>query len=613
DVAGLTARGQVFSVGENDLRFTEPELDQYFRELGITPRPDELREILRDTEGRPFPVSLIARSIRSMPGYGGGLRGAVRASDSRLAETEIWDKLSGGLRDFWLRLSLIEHPDVDLAALLAGGDARLIEALESQSACLWRDDAAGVYRIQPLFLDFLRRKQHLLTEAQTRETCETAALWCDRNGFKLDALGYYERAGDYASVVRLLFEMPPRMPEDVARYARGIFERAPAEAFYRVDLLAAAHLRTVMYLGLWREAFALAEHYEAKYLRMPEDSVLRNHTLGGIYYCWGILRMLLCTVDDRYDFDVYFAKMDQCLSRFPADLEGLVDYSGGSWISLTGSAREGAPREYIEAFARAVRHVSHCLRGAMAGLDDLARGELKFYQGDVRAAEGYILRGMESAREHRQLETVQRALFCLLRLAVAQGNCDKAEETLKEMEALSDGGGYSARSVAYDAARTWFFCMLDQPEKTPGWLKEAFSSYGHAYSIENFGNQAKARYCYRARDYLPLLAYIEEQNKREAILFGRVEMLAKEACVYYIMKDKTRAFAALRDAYEASSPNGVIMPFALLGKDMRTLTSAALKEPGCDVPKAWLREVCRRAASYAKRQAQIIAGYRQSE
>ena len=107
---------------------------------------------------------------------------------------------------------------------------------------------------------------------------------------------------------------------------------------------------------------------------------------------------------------------------------------------------------------------------------------------------------------------------------------------------------------------------------------------------------------------------------RESFLFGRVEMLAMEACVRYKMKEKQRAFVVLLEAYNTALPNGLSMPFIELGKDMRTLTAAALKEPknskgegvssGEEIPDSWLENINRKAASYAKHQSHLAAEYK---
>jgi LuxR family maltose regulon positive regulatory protein len=103
---------------------------------------------------------------------------------------------------------------------------------------------------------------------------------------------------------------------------------------------------------------------------------------------------------------------------------------------------------------------------------------------------------------------------------------------------------------------------------------------------------------------------------RESYLFGRVEMLAIEACVHYKMKNNQKAFSVLQEAYDTAAPNDLFMPFIELGKDMRTLTSAALKDAGDSkgavdvIPAAWLEKINRKAASYAKHQGHVAAEYK---
>jgi len=164
----------------------------------------------------------------------------------------------------------------------------------------------------------------------------------------------------------------------------------------------------------------------------------------------------------------------------------------------------------------------------------------------------------------------------------------------------------------YDISLSWYYYFLGLPEKAADWLKKDFLPYSHAASIDNFGNQIIARFCYAARNFSPLLSYIEEMKRRESFLFGRVEMLAIEACVHYKLKNKEKAFAAFEEAYKNAEPNGLIMPFIELGKDMRTLASAMLKESKKIIPASWLEDINHKSATYAKRRSHIIAEYMQT-
>jgi LuxR family maltose regulon positive regulatory protein len=611
NTAALASKGNLFNTSENDLRFTDNELAQYFRQQEIFLQPDNLREIMRDTEGWAFALNLIVRSYRKAPGYGGYLRNAMKTNIFRLMDTEIWDKMSKRLQKFSVRLSLIDHLSIDLLALLAQGDENLTAEFERQNAYVRRDGYINAYLIHPLFLEFLSQKQHLLSEEEKRETYMIAGNWCNKNGFKIDALSYYEKIGDFASIVEMFIELPPQIPCDFARYAAEILDRTPEQAFDTVLYLASEHVRSYMCQGQWQKAIALAEQYEKKYLKLAEGDLFRRSSLASLYYCMAIARAATQLMKESFDFDLYFEKLDQCFPE-PIDPGKLINPCPGPWICAVGSEKKGALEAFIATLKRSAAYVSRCFNGLETGEDSLALGEMKFYQGDIRAAEPPIAYALDRARRKGQFEIMHRALFYSLRIAVYQGNYDRAEQALKTMKSHLHEQRYFNRFTNYDISLCWYYCMLGLPEKAPDWFQEHFSPYGYAGFIENFENQMKALFFYEARHYPPLLSYIQEMKQRESFLFGRLEMLVLEACVFYKIKEKNLAFESLKQAYETALPNGLVMPFIEMGKDMRTLTASALKELDMGIPKTWLEFVNRKAASYAKHQAHVATEYKRA-
>ena len=609
NIASLVSKSYIFNINEDDLLFTENEIARYFHQMNIFPKPENLREIMQDTEGWAFAVNLIAYSYQKAPGYGGYVRNAMKTSIFRLMETEIWDGISKSLQVFFIRLSLIEHLSVDLIALLAEGDADLIAEFEKQNAYVRRDNYINAYLIHPLFLEFLTAKQNTLTEEQRRQTYEIAGTWCNKNGFKIDALSYYEKIEDYRSIVSILFALPAQIPHDIANYAAAILDRAPERVCETVEFFVYLHLSVYMSQGLWEKTTALEEHYEAKFLKQ-DYTPFRNHVLSTLYYSWACLRVLLCITDGRYDFDLYYEKFCKYCEE-PLDLNKLYNNSPGPWINAAGSSRKGAPQEFIGAISRTLDTISKYFNNLRTGIDELARGELEFYQGELHEAETFFMRALELAKKYKQFEVIHRTLFYILRLSVVQGNYSRAEQTLNEMKAQLEESEYINRFINYDITLCWYYCTMGLPEKAPDWLTEGFSPYGHASYIENFANQMKACFFYNTRNYPPLLSYIQELKQRESFLYGRVEMLAMEACVHYKMKDNQKALASLKEAYETASPNNLLMPFIELGKDMRTLTTFALKKQNV-IPKSWLETVNRKSGSYSKRLAHVVTKYRQA-
>ncbi|MDR0474584.1 MAG: LuxR C-terminal-related transcriptional regulator [Treponema sp.] len=602
---------KVFNIGEDDLRFTESELAQYFRSRGISPPYESLREIIQDTEGWAFAINFIAKVYQNAPGYSGYVRNALRTNVFNIIETGFWNDASERLQNFLLRLSLIEHLSVDLLTQLTGGDAALLADFEAVNACVRRDSYINAYLIHPLFLEFLRTKQESITEEEKRETYTIAGDWCALNGFKIDAMSYYEKTGNYQPIVSILDELPSQIPHNIAQYAAAILDRAPAQAFDKVEFLAEMHIRTYMGQALWQKSLELVKYYEAKFLEMPDDDDAKNRILARIYNCWAYLRGIMSVTDDIFDFDIYTEKACKCIS-VSVDPGEFGPY-WGAWINCAGSSKKGVPEEFIAAIIRNQVHLSQgYAKGFMAGEVELAQGELEFYRGNIAAAESLVTLALKKASVGRQFRFIHKALFYTIRIAVSQGNFEMAEQALKDSKARLEEAEYVSRFIHYDISLSWYYCFLGFPEKIVDWLKEDFSPYVHAGFIENFGNQIKARYCYVARNFPPLLSYIEEMKQRESYLFGRIEMLAMEACVFNQMKDKKRAFSAFEEAYKTASPNEVVMPFIEMGKDMRTLTAAMLKESGKVIPAPWLEDINHKSATYAKRRSHIIAKYMQT-
>ncbi|MCL2530314.1 MAG: hypothetical protein FWE41_08340, partial [Coriobacteriia bacterium] len=513
-LARQVAQGNVCQISEDELRFTENEIAQFFRKQGVSLPLNSLQDIIDDTGGWAFAVNIIARSYKKTPVYSGYLKDAMKATVFRYMETEIWDGLTEKLQTFLVRLSLIDHLSINLIELLAKSDYEaILHDLEQQSAYVRRDTYMNAYLIHHLFLDFLSQKQSILSEEQKSETYKIAGDWCSNNGFKIDAMTYFEKIGDYDEIISIFTnQIPLQVPEDIAEFALGIFERAPVEVYDTVELFAPTYIRVLMCLGRWFEAYGLIMEYEEKYLQFPESG-FRDRILGGIYYAWGITRHLTSTIDDVHDAHHFYEKVAQywgnkVMPFYPT----YVNHPNGPWISVVGSSREGSLLEFCNSLAITVLDLANNFYGALSGSDDLAFGELKFYQGDIEGAERLFKRAFVRAREHNLYDNLHRASFFMLRAAIHQGNFAKCEQALEEMKPILQQGGYQNRFIVYNIAVALYFFFLRMPEEFPDWLKKDCQPYKHPYFIENFENQMKLRYAYLSGEYARILAYNYEMR-----------------------------------------------------------------------------------------------------
>ncbi|MCL2557753.1 MAG: LuxR C-terminal-related transcriptional regulator [Treponema sp.] len=607
-IADLIGSGRVFSIGEDDLRFTEDEISRYFDKLGTPLAPEDLREIARDTGGWPFALNLAARAYRNAPGYRGYVGSALRSGIFRLMEANAWSGFSAGLQGLLAKIAMTGVFSEDFVALLAGNEKSALAELDAQNAYIRRDGGSGAFVAQPMYLEFLREKSLSLAEAERNETYAAAADWCERHGFAIEALFHREKIGDYSGVAEILREAPTQMPAALAERACEILSRAPERAFLETEALSALSVRALACLGRWKEAEAEAQAREAGLLALA-DGAEKWRALAGLYHAWGFLRALLGTADGKCDFDRRLAQAGECLERSGDDGAPLVPYPLGAWINRAGCSRRGALAEYEGALKRAREIMAKSGGAGDLGAEfELALSERKYFEGNFKEAQFLAERARGLARSNDQGETELAALFCALRVALARGNYANARAAAAAIEEVA--GRAPDRAAIRDVSLGWYHCMLGLDEKIPLWLRDGFSSYAHAGFAENMANQTRARLRYQAGDYPELLSYIADMRERESYLFGRVELLAMEACALYRMREKAAALDSLEEAYKAAAPNEIVMAFAELGKDMRTLTSAALKEPRCRLPAQWLEATNRRSACYAKRLAHVASIYR---
>ncbi|MCL2500307.1 MAG: LuxR C-terminal-related transcriptional regulator [Defluviitaleaceae bacterium] len=614
----LNLKGYISHIHETDLNFTENELIDYYKKLKLAVGSHTIHEVYGDTKGWVFAINLIARSLERLPKYFGYIQNTFKKDIFELIEAESWNFLSEQLKRFLVKLSLIDHLSAELVEILAAEETHVLSELRYVNAYIRFDGSLGTYFIHHLFSNFLNTKHGMLTEDDKYKTYKAAADWCNQNNFKTDALNYYEKINDYESIVSMFFFLPLDVPYEIAQFAKGIFDRAPAETFDRVKYFATTHVNIVAMLGNMQEFYALVDYYERRFLSLPEEDEMRSSSLCGIYLSMGIMRAA-CAHDGVYNFDIYFAKMFDNMTEEFFNSGPPLDCPRGPWLNLTYSSKKGEPQKYIEATIRSDETTARYSKGITMGADLLVQGELLFYQGKIKAAEPFVVNALENAAKRMAFEIMHRALFYLMKIAVAEGNIKKAETTLRDMENLLNEKLYYKRYITYDISLGWYQYILRRPEMFPEWLTEKFSLYAHTSGIENFGNQIKARYYFLTKNYFPLLSYIRELKNRESFLFGRIEMLAMEACVYYKMKLKNKAWDSFKEAYETAAPNDIQMPFIELGKDMRSFIIAILREhPGgttqaAGIPRTWLESIKHKATEYAKSQSLFINKHKKND
>jgi LuxR family maltose regulon positive regulatory protein len=621
NIAALDARHARTCVTEKDLRFTDEETAAYFQLQGLRVSGQTIAGICRDTEGWAFAIHLSALFLKRLSSpsliMDNHRLPGMRSNIFRLLESEVLDAVSPALRKFLIKLSLIDFLPRELLEVL-NPEKDLIEEMEEEvGSFVRRDPYSNSYRIHHLFFEYLTLKQAELEAGEKQEVYRVAAKWCVGNDRRIDALSYYEKAGDYHSIIDIISALPLILPNHTALYLKELLDRALKTPYGEDPMLEALCGKIRMSLGLFEES---KERLRAHIRRLEGRDSARDpeencRVLRDCYLYLGFLGLITSTDTADYAYTGDFEKSalyslrTAHVPRPPASVVML-----GSYICRVQKPEEEHILPYLTALENSVPFGFRAFGGCMYGMDDLARGEYAYFRGDLPRAESLIRRALEKAGEQNQYEVENRALFYLLRINIHHGDFRKIREVLDSLEAQKKQEHYLNRLIHYDIIMGWFYTQIGETEKLAPWLKNEFEESEINDRGRGLEILVKAKYHLGEKKYSAALAALTERGDTEGmLLFGRLETLALEAVCRHKAREPEGALAALRSACQLALSSGITMPFIELGRSTRSLMDWALKEDAPGLGREWLAELRREAASYAKKLFAVAGTFREQE
>jgi LuxR family maltose regulon positive regulatory protein len=597
-------------ISGDDLRFTEEETARYFALQGIRVSLQTSAAVCRDTEGWAFAIHLAALFLKRLSapetlGEGHKLPG-MRSNIFRLLETELMGSISPELRKFLIKLSLLDYLPRELLESLDGRNSLIGEMNKIVSFVRW-DSYSGAYSIHQLFLEYLTRLQGELEPAEKQEVYRYAARCCLDKGRKTDALSYYEKAGDYNSIIDILDRLPIILSDYTAKILKELLNRTP-EALYRENpMLQTLYGKICLSLGFFAECKErLRRHIgelEESPAPLPRDEGLRLRALLSSYVYLGFAGYITSTdtADYGYVEDMKRAASYQALGAQtpgPPAPEVML----GSYVCRV---REGEPEKvipYLRALEAASPYAARAFEGSWYGLADLAWGEYLYFRVELLEAESRLREALRKAREQKQYEIENRSLFYLLRIALYRGNDPDIGESLEGIAAQRKQEHYSGRFTRCDIIMGWYYTQIGEPEKIAPWLKNDFEDSDLNNRGRGLEILVKAKYHLCKKNYPAALASLSGRKDFEGgLLPGKLETLALESVCRYAGRDREGALGSLRELYEAGNRSGFTMPLNELGRFARSLTDWVLKQGPEGLDRPWLLDRRRNAAAYAKK------------
>jgi LuxR family maltose regulon positive regulatory protein len=601
-------------IDERDLLFTKVEVADYLAMLEIDVTPQLVDEVYNSSEGLAHLVNFAGNLVRKLPESIMHIRDVINSGMSKRIDDRFFVEASDEVKKFFVKLSLLDRLPCSLVDSLPGGAGLIGEAMKVSSMIRY-DTYTSSYHLHHLFIEYLRgREEELLNDDDKTETYRAAALWCSGNNHRLEAIGYYEKMGDYESIVNIADSMKLDIDFHAGAYMLGIFERADASVFEQNVNARALYTRTLLALGRLDDAIKKGEEFIAALegLKLTKE---RAVSLISLYCNIGFAHIISATETGKYDFSSYFKKAAEYMKKGGIhESVSTVNASILPYACIVGNSRKGEPERYIEEISRMIPYSSSALGGCLYGSDDLALAEVVYYRGDMAACERYAIQSCMKAREKGQSYIEGRALFLLLRMNLSRGRYDKISEVMSEYDELVNRVDSYVEYLQHDIVLSWYYASIGETENIVHWIKNDFLPPESEAYITGLEDVAKLKYYFAEKKYHVSLAFLDRRPQTYGIrkfLIGRIGMSVSEAICLYNLKDRKGAIEALRRGYELSAPNAFDMPFVEMGNHMRSLAGAALREKAPGIPQEWLEQIRSKSATYAKRIAHVKSKYRQ--
>jgi LuxR family maltose regulon positive regulatory protein len=464
----LVVDGQLFGLGEADLRFTAEELLAVLHaEEGNGLDRAQAEELAQWTEG------WVAGFLLSVPHLRQGLIGSMLAGRERedlvydYLATEAFDRQPADVQAFLLATAVPDTPDLALCQVLLGsGDWAVMRArVEAEGLFVTRlRGSEGAFRYHQLFRGFLRDRLRRSNPAAWARLNLLAGRHLAPRGAWQPALAHFREAGEHADAVALLADVAPDL-ERAGRW-RTLNEALtgiPIEAIAaRPDLLLAAAWAAQMAGDLAR-AVSLATTARDISMRTAGPR-LEARALARL----GIVRRMQGRVDEAIDT----LARARDLAPLDAEVTAVVRLYLGQCLGVRGNAagaaaefraaldyfqEHGPPQKAADAesslalalemagrFAEATaRYESARERWRQLGDPDLeanalaALGALYARRGDYDQARDALNDALARGREAGNRRTERRALFSLGHLLLATGQAAAAGETFAQGLALA--------------------------------------------------------------------------------------------------------------------------------------------------------------------------------
>ena len=619
----LLSKEKISIIMEDELRFTDTEVAEFFRQCNISLSAQDISRVIDATNGWALAINMFSLILKRAPNLFGRALDAMRKNIFDLLENEAWEELPKDIQKTIAKLSLLSDLPVMPLHEFSDDTEYLKDAPELASFIVF-NSFTNDFKIHPLYLEFLQSKRDMLSNEEKQSVYRWAANWCAENGFRIDAMSYYAKSYQFERMIQTLLSFPLKLPKDISAYFLSILETLDpgnTEASDPNVLLLKNYFIPLLLTGAGR--YEEAENSARAVIRewASVDSPLAMTFLHTTYNVLAYIDMHTCTYRHRYDAPAHIKKsLEYYHSSAFLPMEKIsasfINADIRSFVCLVG---EGASMAEFEQFLEATKQVESLIAQTpyhiFAGYGDLVACEYAFFKNQADLVRICAHNAIMKARANKQYSIAAMAKKYLIHIAIQEGNVPLVKKLLRQLRAYLNYPDFWNRQLYYDLHIGMFYAKIGHLEQVPQWFVLDENEMTSETCLPTRELYVSVLYCIAAKQYQQALTILSNSYPREPeerFLFGELRLSLLTAVARIHTNDIAGAMIEFQKAYALSFQGVFEMCFIELGKELHPLVVASLKQTDHDIPEEWLKAVDRKAAIYAKKTT-IIANAFKSE
>jgi len=607
DITELSVKGLCNVVSQDTLRFTDNEIEDYCDLMGFTAGRGEMRKIADYTGGWISLIYLI------MLGMERGIPVDRNGVINELVEKVLYNAFDERIKRFLMRLSVMDIFTVEQAVFVTQEEEseEILQKLRRENAFVTFDEAAGVYKIHNVLLDFLRGK--LKDKEERAGLYRRLGEWYLARSEYRTAYGYLCRAGETERILTLL-DNENTITSDSATFdgVLDMFAVLPRELLHKYPLAYLQYIAVILTNGdpnAFQDGVTRLNELQEACIRaegpVPHG---RDRILAEIY-----LTRIFAVFNDA-------EKMAACIKKAQYLLNGDIsclqkrdaEFTLGSPHFLHTCYREpGSLKEITEIMASDFTIFAELADGCGTGCDYVVKAEYALETGDWQAAELNAFKAIYKAQTKEQVGLMICAYHVLVRLYIFQGKVNEALELLRLLRQDVMRANNLYYNTGLELVEGYVYGCLTRLDSIPVWLQTGDMSPAHFfYEGLGFSYIVYGKALLLSKNYIKLEMLTDEFARCFAIFrnqFGFLHNQIFRAASKYSLYGMEAGCAALREAFDMAREDHIILPFAEYAPVIIDMVRHIVHSQSRDV---YVNEVLRACGQYMeslKHSAQTVA------